>query len=279
MEMAATDERTTQVSQDLAPPESAYVREADRIEAIDGPFGEVMLEAAALEPGDEVLDVGCGLGTTTQEAAHRVAPGGTAVGVDIDASMLVHARTRAAGVANVVFLEGDAQTYPFEIATVDALISRFGTMFFGDPEAAFANLGRAVRPGGRLAIVCPLRSDWVDVAVMAAVPHVGPPDLGSPDGPGPFAFADGKRLHGVIRAGGFHEITLDEITREVRIGDDAEDVAGFITSLPEAQLLFEGKPEENVAAAVEALREGFAPFSSPDGVVVSESAWLATARR
>jgi len=266
---------------DVTHPENVYVREADHIEAINGPFGETMLDAAQLEPGEVVLDVGCGLGTTSQEAARRIAPGGTVLGVDIDAPLLVEARNRAiaAGVTNVEFLAADAQVYPFEAATIDVLISRFGSMFFVNPEAAFRNLGHAIRPGGRLAIVCPIRSEWIEVAIGAAIPHVGPPNLGAPDDPGPLAFADGSRLKSVIRAGGFDEVTLDEVTRQVRIGDDVEDVTSFITSLPESQLLFEGKPEQNVAAAIEALREGFARFSSPAGVVVSETAWLATARR
>lgn len=279
--MAATNETTTEARQDRPPQESVYIREAERIEAVNGPFGEAMLDVVRLEPGESVLDVGCGLGTTTLDAARRVAPGGTAVGVDIDVSLLEPARERAAEArqGNVEFLEADAQLFSFEPATFDAVISRFGTMFFDDPEAAFANLGRAVRAGGRLAIVCPIRSQWIEVAIAAAAPHVGLPDLGSPDDPGPFAFADGSRLQSVIRAGGFHEIILKEITRRVLVGDDIEDTAGFVLSLPEAQLLFEGKREEKVAAAVEALREGFAPFSGPDGVVVDESAWLATARR
>jgi SAM-dependent methyltransferase len=277
--MTAND-KTIGVRQDLPGQESAYIREAEIIEAINGPFGEVMLDAVGLKSGEAVLDVGCGIGTTTLEAGRRVAPT-SAMGVDVDASLLHVAREQAeiGKVHNVRFVEADAQVYPFETASFDAVISRFGTMFFDDPEAAFANLGRAVRVGGRLAIVCPIRSEWVEVAMAAAAPNVGLPDLGSPGGPGPFAFADGSRLKRVIRAGGFHEVILEEITKRVRIGDDVEDGADFVVSLPEAQLLFEGKPDEKVAAAVRALREGLAPFSSPGGLVVSESAWLATALR
>ena len=183
---------------------------------------------------------------------------------------------------NVEFLDADAQRHAFPEATFDAVISRFGIMFFDGPEAAFANLGRAVRPGGRLVVVCPndpLQSEWVTIAFGAAAPHVGLPDVGPPGTPGPFAFADGDRLDRAIRAGGFHEIRLETITRPIRMGDDIDDVAAFITSLPESQRLFLGKPAENVAAAVAALRQGFAPYARPDGVVVNGSAWLASARR
>ena len=283
--MAATDKVTTAPRQHW-PREATelYLREADRIEAMNGPFGDVMLDAAALQPGERVLDVGCGHGTTTLDAAQRVTPGGAALGIDITARTRRTARRRAsaAGIGNVEFLKADAQVHPFQEAGFDAVISRFGVMFFDDPEAAFANLGRAVRPGGRLVIVCPndpMQSEWVAVAFAAAAPHVGLPDLGPPDAPGPFAFADGNRLERTIRAGGFHDVTLEAIDRPIRIGDNVDDVADFITSLPEGQQLLAGKPDDKVAAAVDALREGFAPYAGPDGVIVNDAAWLASARR
>ena len=286
--MAQPHGATTSTQEEDAPSlegmEELYVREADRLEAINGPFGEVMLEAVGLQPGQRVLDIGCGQGTTTREAAQAVAPEGAAVGVDISAALVAFARQRTAavGVGNVEFVHADAQTHPFQEQGFDAVISRFGTMFFQDPEAAFANLGRALRPGGRLAIVCPhdpSKTEWVAVAFAAAAPHVGIPDLGPPGAPGPFAFADGDRLRRVLQVGGFRDVTLQAVTRPVRMGDDAEDVSGFITSLPEAKQLFAGKPRDKVAAATNSLRKGLEPYASATGVVMNETAWLATAHR
>ena len=261
-----------------------YLGDADRIEAINGPFGEAMLDAVQLQTGERVLDVGCGLGTTTLDAARLVAPDGRAVGIDITVDLLDVARQRAgaAGVTNIEFLEADAQVHPFRDGEFDAVISRFGIMFFDDSAEAFANIGRAVRPGGRLVTVCPgdpLDNQWVTIAFGAAAPHVGLPDLGPPGSPGPFAFADPNRLEQALHAGGFRDITVEPIARSARFGNDIEDVLGFITSLPESHQLFAGQPEEKIAAAIDALREGFAPLAGPDGVVVNESAWLARASR
>jgi SAM-dependent methyltransferase len=261
-----------------------WVREAARYDAMNGAFGEALLVAASLEAGERVLDVGCGNGATSLEAARRVAPGGAVLGVDISPPMLDLARRRAseAGLTNVEFLQADAQVHAFEPSEFDVVVSRFGVMFFEDPEAAFANLARALRPGGRLAMVCwedILHSEWIIVPGAAAAEHVGFPDLGPPGAPGPFAFADGERLKGILEAAGFAEVSLEAITRSMRIGDDTDDVARFITSLELVRDLFAGKPEDKVAAAVAAARDAVAPYAGPDGVVMSATAWLVQAGR
>ena len=261
-----------------------WVKEADRWDGTGGRFGEAMLDAANLRPGQRVLDVGCGAGSTTVDAARLVAPGGAAVGVDISGPALALARRRAdeAGLDDIEFIEADAQDHPFAPGIFDAVISRFGTMFFGDPAAAFANLRRALRPSGRLAIVAwqgALQSEWTAVAGAVAVAHFGrPPNLGAPDGPGPFAFADGDRFKRVVAAGGFREVTLEAITRPMLMGRDVEDVVNLIAATPQSKDLFAGQPTEKVEGAIAGLRDAFAPYARPEGVVMSGTAWLLTAR-
>jgi SAM-dependent methyltransferase len=261
-----------------------WVREADRWDGTSGRFGDAMLEAANLVPGQRVLDVGCGAGSTTIEAARRVAPNGAALGVDISAPALALARERAAaaGRDGVDFIEGDAQRHPFEPGAVDAVISRFGTMFFDDPVAAFANLRHALRRGGRLAVVAwqgPFESEWTAVAVNVAIAHFGrPPDLGAPGGPGPFAFADGDRFRNVVTEGGFLDVTLEAISRPMLMGSDVEDVVGMVAATPYSKALFAGQPEAKVEAAIAGLREAFAPYARAEGVVMNGTAWLLTAR-
>ena len=255
------------------------------IEAGFAPFGKAMFDAARLQPGERVLDVGCGFGTTTIEAADCVAPSGRVLGVDISAAMLEPARqpVAAAGTGNIELLEADAQVHPFEAGAFDVVISRFGLMFFEDPDVAFANLARALRPGGRLVFVCwpdPMKSEWVAVALGVAVAQVGrPPDLGPPGAPGTFAFADGDRLTRLLDGAGFRDVGLEAVIRPLCIGRDVDDAAGYIMSMPESHQLFAGEPDGVVAAALDALRAAFAPYAGPHGVVMNGTAWLASARR
>lgn len=261
-----------------------WVREAERFDAMNGAFGRAVLEAAQLHPGERVLDVGCGNGATTLDAGRQLSPGGEAVGVDIAAPMLKLARSRAdaAGLSNVQFLEADAQTHEFEKGEFDVVISRFGVMFFEDPVAAFTNLGHALGSGGRLAIACwqdVLQSEWTAVIGGAAAAHLGFPDFGTPGAPGPFSFANSERLEQTVSSAGFPEITIEAITKPMWMGDDAEDVTTFFTSLEIVREWFGGKPQEKVDAAIDAVREALAPYVGPQGVVMSGTAWLLTARR
>ena len=131
-----------------------WTAQADRFdETLAGSYNP-FLEAAAICEGDRVLDVGCGTGQTTRDCA-RVASAGSALGVDLSSEMLALARTiaTAEGLTNVDFRHADAQIHPFETATFDVVISRMGSMFFGDPVAAFSNFHRALRPDGRLTLL------------------------------------------------------------------------------------------------------------------------------
>jgi len=260
-----------------------WVVEADRYDAMLRPFGEAVLAAAGLSPGERVLDVGCGNGAMTIDAGQRVGPQGTALGIDISAPMLGLARRRAseAGVDNVEFVEADAQIHPFEEEGLDAILSRFGIMFFDEPEAAFANLARALQPRGRVAFVCwqeLFQNEWMLVPGAAAAQHVGLPEM-EPGTPGPFALADGDRVRQLLESAKFEDVSLESAGRPMRVGDDVDDTVTFFQSTDIAHRLMADAPEDKVAAALDSIREALVPYAVDEGVVLNGTAWLVTARR
>ncbi len=159
-------------------------------------------------------------------------------------------------------------------------MSRFGVMFFDDPEAAFANLARAARTGGRLCFVCwqeMLTNEWIAVPSLAMVAHVGIPELPEPGAPGPFALADAQRTKGLLESSGWSEVTVEEHKDGMRMGRDPESVVAFMLSDEMGRRLVEGKDPEVVKAGTEATLEALRPYATPDGVVLSGVSWIVTA--
>jgi SAM-dependent methyltransferase len=262
-----------------------YVTEAERYDNMLRAFSDAMFEAAELQPGERVLDVGCGNGSTTIEAAARVRPGGVAVGVDVSPPMLGLARRRAtaSGVTGTEFVQADAQVHAFDGASFDAVISRNGLMFFEDPDAAFANLARSLRPGGRIAFVAPQgpdRSEWIMAAGIAAAPHIGIPQGLGPNAPGPYGLADPDRTRAILERARFTSISIESLIRPMRIGADIEDALGFIRSMPRVADLLAAAPTDKQDAAIDAVREALEPYTNADGVVMHNNGeWLVTAHR
>jgi SAM-dependent methyltransferase len=262
-----------------------YVDEADRYDNLNGPGGDAMLDVADLQSGERVLDVGCGSGATTIEAARRVQPGGAAVGIDVSPPLLALARERAAaaGAGAAEFIEADAQVHPLGDGPFDVVISRNGLMYFDDPDSAFTNLARALRSGGRLAFTAPQgldRNEWIMVAGAAAAPHIGMPEGIAPGAPGPLGLADPDRTTRILEGAGFTEVTLEDLTLPMRIGDNLDDALSFIRSIPFVHDLLAAAPAPQQDAAVDAVRAALAPYAGPDGVVThNNGVWLVTARR
>src|SRR3979490_3641598 len=132
----------------------AWAEVRELLELQLAPLGRRGLAALAPHPGESVLDIGCGGGETALDLARAVAPDGTVMGIDLSAAVLAFAQRAAKGCERVRFVHADAQVFPFEPASFDAVFSRFGVMFFADPIAAFVNIRRSLRPKGRLAFVC-----------------------------------------------------------------------------------------------------------------------------
>jgi SAM-dependent methyltransferase len=184
-----------------------------------------LLEVAAVQAAEQVLDVGCGTGDTTRACARR-AVDGEAMGVDLSSAMLRRARVRAdeAGLRNVSFVQADAQVHPFDAGRFDVVLSRFGVMFFADPVEAFSNLARATKPGGRFVAVVwqPLdRNQWVIEPRAALLGERDVPAMPE-DVPGPFGLADGERTRRILTDAGWTQVGLDVVAVPYYFGADAD---------------------------------------------------------
>ncbi|MEV0244766.1 methyltransferase domain-containing protein [Streptomyces sp. NPDC050674] len=263
-------------------PEGAHwARHQDRWNAVNGGFDEPLLNAAGISASDRVLDLGCGSGQTTRLAALR-APRGHALGLDLSAPMLAAGRSRAEreGITNISFARGDAQVHPFEPGGFDAAISRFGVMFYADPVAAFRNVHHALRPGGRLAFVCPAEAGlngWVTaMASLRGVLPVG--DFGKPGLPGMFSLAAPERVHDVLGAAGFTGIGLDQVHSDGVWGQDAQDAADFLLGTGPGRHLMEQADATARAGARRTLTDHLRDHVAADGTVrLRSTAWLVTA--
>jgi len=252
-----------------------------RFDAMLDPFVEPVLDAAGIGTGHRVLDVGCGNGALGRAAARR---GATVTGVDISAPMLARARARAAAEdLTVDYLEADAQVQPFA-GGFDAVVSRFGVMFFADPTAAFANLARALEPGGRLAFACwqgQPANEWVAVPALAMLPIVGAPDMPPADAPGPFAFADGERVAGLLATAGYRDVRCDPCEPSLLLGGglDLDEAVAWMAEGGMGKRFLAAADAATTDRALAAVREALAPFATPDGVRMGSAAWLVSAVR
>jgi SAM-dependent methyltransferase len=250
----------------------------DRIQRSIAGFSETALAAAAARPGERVLDVGCGTGSTTAELAKEVAPEGRVLGVDISETLVGAARQHK--LDNLRFEVGDAAAYPFETAAFDLVFSRFGVMFFADPAAAFKNLRRALRPNGRLVFLCwrtVLENPWVLVPMRAAEPHLPPAERPGPEEPGPFAFGDRARVERILKEAGFGKPTFRTLDQQTPMGRDiAETVENMGKMGPLARRFAEATPEQ-VAKAKAGIAEALKPHVDPDGVRLAGACWLVSA--
>ncbi|GAA4980797.1 class I SAM-dependent methyltransferase [Kitasatospora paranensis] len=237
-----------------------------------------------------MLDVGCGAGQTTRLAA-RAAGNGSVLGLDLSGPMLDRARTLAAGegLHRITFEQVDAQVHPLPTAGFDVAISRFGIMFFDDPAAAFGNIGRALRPGGRIAFVSmsdPARTEWVQAfaAVRAALP-LPPQADGTPAGRGMFSLSDPAEIRRILGAAAFTDVRIEPAEAPGRFGRDVQDAAEhLLASGPLRHLtgLLDPAATDGRAGADlvrDALTTALAPYERPTGVELRTAAWVVTATR
>jgi SAM-dependent methyltransferase len=245
-------------------------------------YREVLRGACGIRRDDRVLDVGCGAGQTTRDAA-RVAPAGSAVGVDISESMLQRARSLAESeqLHNVSFVRADAQVHPFLSDHFDVVISRFGTMFFADPVAAFANIGSALRPGGRLVMLV-----WRaghEVECFMSIQRAIAPNETAPVAPSetldPFSLADLHTTERILTGGGFGNVTFTDVREPVYYGADVDAALEWVRGFSFVEQQLRKLDPASREQALERLRRTLVAHGSRQGVWFDSRAWLVIAER
>jgi SAM-dependent methyltransferase len=246
------------------------------------PISDILIDRARAKPGERIIDVGCGCGATTIALAQKAGPTGHVFGVDISAPMLARARQVAPAGLPVDFVLADATVYPFDPASSDLLVSRFGVMFFAEPALSFANMRKALRPSGRLTFACwrePRDNPWMMAPLQAAYKHVPKlPQLG-PEDPGPFSFAAEQRVHRILGAAGFSGVAMEpcNLSLDVAVGRGLDAAVESALEIGPASRALEGQPSDLRAAATRSIREALAPFARGNTVPLAASIWIVTA--
>lgn len=243
---------------------------------------EVLRQAVGVQLHDHVLDIGCGTGQTTRQAA-RTARAGSALGVDVSAPAIERARelARAEGLANVTFEHADAQVHRFPRERFDLAISRFGMMFFDDPVAAFANIGRALRAAGRLVMMvwqAHERNEW-DVAIHQSLEAAEGSVAGATGGPDAFSLADPLTVKEILQAAGFVGVAFADVHEPVYYGPDVAAALDWVRGFTCTSEVLKRLDPAAAARAVERLRQTLAAHLSDDGVWFNSRAWIITAYR
>jgi SAM-dependent methyltransferase len=257
-----------------------WAARADRFDEGVAGYHDQFLAAAAIDTSANVLDIGCGSGQATRDAARR-ATAGSALGVDLSSRMIELARGVAERerVANATFQQADAQVHPFPDQYFDIAISRHGAMFFGDAQAAFTNIARATRPDGRLVLLTwqPFeRNEFISAfrAALAAGRELPAPP---PDAPGPFSLSDPDRVRGLLTLAGYVDVRLHGLSERMYFGRDVDDAFEFVSRQHAGMV--KDLDADTRARAFESLRASMADHQTEQGVFYDSAAWLIEARR
>jgi ubiquinone/menaquinone biosynthesis C-methylase UbiE len=248
---------------------------------------EAIFPKLKIKEGDKALDVGCGFGDTAIKLAHRVGPEGSVLGLDCCDAFMDYGQKQAKeeGLDNVSFINGDALVYPFE-PDYDFVFSRFGTMFFSNPVAAFRNMRKALKPGGTVThIVWRNRDDnpWLSIAKDVVLQFLPPPgEQAQTCGPGPFSMANQEMVTAMMKSAGFEDILFERVDAPVLVGKSVEDAIGFQLAIGPAGEVFreagaeaEMKRQEIETALAAVINE---QKTEADGIVMASSSWVISAR-
>jgi SAM-dependent methyltransferase len=276
------DRNSAEIAYWNGPGGQRWLNRQETHEALLAPVAEVLLDRAAVNVGEIVLDIGCGCGSTAIALARRVAPSGRVLGVDVASLMLERARQLAPHGLPVDFALGDATVYPFELGRADLLFSRFGVMFFADPARSFANMRRGLSVGARVAFACwrePRENPWMLLPLQEAYRHVPRLPETGPEDPGPFSFAVERRVRGILERAGFGAIKLEPVDLSFDLANNHGLDAAVDTALGigPASRAVDGQPAALRAAAADSIRAVLAQYQVGDRVPLPGAIWMVTA--
>ncbi len=259
-----------------------WAKEQARLDRVFEPIDVVGLEVAAAAKGEHVVDLGCGAGASTLQLGARVGPSGSVLGVDPSAPMLGRAKERAKDTPWISFALADASRFPFP-GTADLLYSRFGSMFFEDPLAAFAHLSSALRPKGRIVLVVwrtRAENPWFMLPLEAAAKHLPPEEPTPPNAPGPFSFASEARVREVLSGAGFVDVKLAARDVLVSLSETGVDAAvDFAVEAGPASRAFAGADDALASRMRASIQEALAPYLEGSRVALWAGVWIVTAAR
>jgi SAM-dependent methyltransferase len=259
---------------------SRWVQDIDRLEAMLLSLSEKLITEVAATRGEHILDIGCGGGVTSAALAAATGPDGQVLGADISGVILDVAKARYTHVTNLNFTAADAAHYAFEAGRYDVITSRFGVMFFPEPDVAFANLFRAGKSGGRIVFICwrgLAENPWMGAPAAAAFAVVPPPEKPAPGAPGAFSLANAAHVKQIMDDAGFTDIKLSPIDEMLNLGE-LDAALDFMTELgPAAEPLREATDEQRIAA-IAAMRVAMNDYDTDRGLVMPSAVWLVEAR-
>ncbi len=244
------------------------------------PVLDALLAWAAPQPGQRIVDVGCGAGGTTLALSEAVGATGHVTGMDVSAVILEAARARLAATANTTLELADALTWTSP-AHADLLFSRFGVMFFGDPVAAFANLRRALKPGARFAFAAWAAlpdNPWVNTPLQAALATLPPLPQDDPDEPGQFAFGNPARVRRILHDAGYNPLRQRAFDFTMKWpGDDIARTAAGVATMGQVGRALRDRTDAERSRATEAIADILAPLVQDGWITLPARVWLFSA--